>query len=241
MENYKKALYDSYLTTQNKNLYGDNSLAKIVARDPYLHHYYGRHAPENKSARVLDLGCGDGYIVYHLQQLGYTNVTGVDVSPEQVDEGIKMGVAGLVCGDFIDYLKSSEEQFDMIIAKDVLEHFTRQEVFDICLLISSKLAPGGKFLIQAPNGEGIFYTSVYYGDFTHEMAFTHHSLSQILLNTGFSKANFYPTGPLPVDIKGIIRYVLWSMYAFKLKFWKMVETGSWEGIFTQNIIAVAEK
>jgi hypothetical protein len=46
---------------------------------------------------------------------------------------------------------------------------------------------------------------------------------------------------VPKGIVATIRYLLWSLKVAQLKFWKMVETGSPKGIFTQNIIAVIEK
>jgi hypothetical protein len=63
----------------------------------------------------------------------------------------------------------------------------------------------------------------------------------VMLNTGFSDVKCYPTGPVPIGIKGHVRSVLWKFFVFRLKFWKMIETGSPAGIFTQNIIGVAEK
>jgi hypothetical protein len=114
-------------------------------------------------------------------------------------------------------------------------------VFDILIEISRVLKEGGKFIMQVPNGQGYFYTSIFYGDYTHEMAYTESSIRQVMLNTGFSGVNCYPTGPVPHGLVSTIRYVLWKMFVWRLRFWKMVETGNRAGIFTQNIIAVARK
>jgi cyclopropane fatty-acyl-phospholipid synthase-like methyltransferase len=40
----------------------------------------------DRSARILDLGCGHGVFIYFHREAGYTNVVGVDKSPEQVAE-----------------------------------------------------------------------------------------------------------------------------------------------------------
>jgi predicted TPR repeat methyltransferase len=239
MDKYKKIIYDNYISTHNRNLYGENSLARIKV--PAIRHYYGRHMPEDKNSRILEIGCGDGYFVHHLQQLGYENTWGVDVSPEQIERGRELEINNLRCGDFIEFLSNNEEEFDVIVAKDVIEHFTKEEAFEILLLINKNLKKGGRFLMQVPNGQGFFYSSIFYGDYTHEMAYTESSISQVMLNTGFSSVQCFPTGPVPYGVKSGIRYVLWSWLVLRLKFWKMVETGSPKGIFTQNIIAVAEK
>ncbi len=241
MKGYKKIIYDNYISNHNKKLYGENSLEKITAYFPVLNHYYGRHLPADKNMRILDLGCGDGNSVYWLQKLGYKNASGVDLSIEQIEKGRSMGIENLEQGDIIQFLSENKNQFDVIIAKDVIEHFTKDEVFEILQLINKNLKPAGRFIMQVPNGQGMFYTSVFYGDYTHEAAYTESSINQIILNTGFSRSNCYPTGPIPINLKGAIRSILWKLMVWKLKFWKMVETGSPKGIFTQNIIAVIDK
>jgi predicted TPR repeat methyltransferase len=241
MDKYKKIIYDNYISNHNKNLYGENSLSKIAAYAPALNHYYCRHLPQDKNARILDIGCGDGNFVYHLQQLGYKNASGIDVSEEQVAKGRSMGIQNLLCADLLQYLTDNKDLFDVIVAKDVIEHFTRDEVFEILFLVNKNLRKGGRFIMQVPNGQGMFYTSIFYGDYTHEMAYTESSINQVMLNTGFSSVRCYPTGPVPAGVVSRIRAVLWKLLVWKLKFWKMVETGSPRGIFTQNIIAVVEK
>ena len=241
MDKYKKKIYDNYITNHNKNLYGDMSLAKISAYFPVLDHYYGRHLPANKDAAILDIGCGDGNSVYWMQQRGYKNASGVDVSMEQIEKGKSMGINNLVSGDIVKYLADSKQQYDVILAKDVIEHFTRDEVFEILELVHKNLKEGGRFIMQVPNGQGIYYTSIFYGDYTHEMAYTASSINQVALNNGFKRTHCYPTGPVPKNLAGIIRSVLWKLKVTKVKFWKMIETGSPSGIFTQNIIAVMEK
>lgn len=241
MQPFKKVIYDSYISKHNKTLYGENTLERIRAYAPALNYYYCRHLPPSKDVRILDIGCGDGNFVYHMQQLGYANASGIDVSGEQIQKGKDMGITNLHQADLMEFLASADEAYDVITAKDVIEHFTRDEVFEILPHISRSLKPGGKFIMQVPNGQGMFYTSVFYGDYTHEMAYTESSISQVMLNTGFSGVHCFPTGPVPHGLVSRVRYFLWQLMVWRLKFWKMVETGNPKGIFTQNIISVAEK
>lgn len=44
--------------------------------------------PAEKEARIIDVGCGEGRVIYLLQRMGYTNATGVDISESQVRDEV---------------------------------------------------------------------------------------------------------------------------------------------------------
>ena len=241
MEQFKKIIYESYVSTHNRNLYGDMTIARIEGHFPVLNHHYKAHLPADKNARILDIGCGDGNLVYWLHKVGYPNAMGIDISGEQIAKGLQLGIKNLQEADLIAFLNSNTEKFDCVFARDVIEHFTRNEVFEILALISKNLKDNGRFIMQVPNGQGFFYTSVFYGDYTHEMAYTESSVNQVILNTGFKSSRCFPTGPVKKGLVSVIRYYLWQYKVATLRFWKMVETGNKRGIFTQNLIAVIDK
>lgn len=240
-EGFKEVLYANYQSTHSVPKYGNISLKNIRNNFSSWSYYYKPHLPKSKNATILDIGCGIGSFVYFLRELGYENVVGIDISKEQIDAGTKLGITGLRVEDLSTFLNAEGIRFDFIIARDVIEHFSRQEAFDLLVKISSVLNIGGKFLMQVPNGQGLFYTSIFYGDYTHEMAYTESSIRQLMTNCGFGKVACYPTGPVPHSFFSIIRSILWWLKVQQLKFWKMVETGSSRGIFTSNIISVSEK
>ena len=204
---------------------------------PVWRYYFKKLLPQSASANILDIGCGNGSFVLFLTESGYINSSGIDISEEQIEYGRSIGISSIKCADLHDFLKEKTATYDCIIARDVMEHLTRQEIFDTLLMINNALHPGGFFIMQAPNGEGIFYTSIFYGDFTHEIAFTESSLNQICRNTGFKSVNCFPTGPVPHGIISSIRYALWQLIVLKRKINKMIETGNYRVIFTQNLIA----
>jgi SAM-dependent methyltransferase len=216
-------------------------LSRIAKNFPVWNYHYSKILPAVKDARILDIGCGDGNFVYWFHALGYANAGGIDISREQIDAGNKMGIKNLFCGDLKEFLLKQDDQYDLIVARDVIEHFTKDEVFEILFLVNKHLQPGGKFVIQVPNGEGYFYTSIFYGDYTHEAAYTAGSVNQIALNTGYSASSCKPVGPAPIGFVSAVRFLLWKLKVMQLKFWKMVETGNPHGIFTQNLIAVLIK
>ncbi len=241
MEKFKEIIYKNYLSTHNKNLYGDRTIASLEISFPVLDYNYIKHLPADKNAAILDIGCGDGGFVYWLTKSGFTNALGIDISQEQIDKGNQLGITNIKCIDLIDFFNTSNQKFDFIIARDVIEHFTRNEVFEILTLIHKNLKEDGRFVMQVPNGQGIYFGSVFYGDYTHEMAYTVSSVNQVILNCGYRKSTCYPTGPVPYSLKSSIRFLLWNMKVARLKFWKMIETGNPTGIFTQNLIAVIDK
>lgn len=239
MRPFKEIIYQNYVKNHTRLLYGQDTLAHIEKQFPVWQHYFGKLLPSDKNAAILDIGCGTGSFVYFLQKIGYPRSQGIDVSVEQIETGRALGIEHIQCADLHTFLADKNEVYDCIIARDVLEHFTRQEIFEILFAVRAALRPGGCFVLQSPSGEGIFYTSIFYGDFTHEMAFTQSSLQQICRNTGFSRVECHPTGPVPKGLVSSIRWLLWQLIVLKTRFYKMVETGSSRGIFTQNLIAKA--
>ena len=118
-----------------------------------------RYAPHfshlNREAAILDLGCGHGRMLNYLRSRGYSNAQGIDISSEQIAiataDGLKAETA-----DIFEYLTNHPASFDLIIAIDVVEHFTKPELLSLFDLISVALKPIGTILIQTANGEGLF-------------------------------------------------------------------------------------
>ncbi|MBY0436487.1 MAG: class I SAM-dependent methyltransferase [Cyclobacteriaceae bacterium] len=238
---FKKIIYSKYVSNHNNFLYGQNSLASIRRHFSSWKYYFKELLPNEKQSTILDVGCGDGNFVYWLKQLGYSNASGIDLSPEQINSGLSMGITDIQVADVRNFLKERSSFFDFIIMRDVLEHFAKDQVFEILDLVFRSLKPSGSIMIQVPNGQGIFYTSIYYGDFTHEWAYTRSSLNQIFLNTGFRDVRCFEMGPAPVNTSGFIRLLFWRYKVLVNRFWKFVESGNSQGIFSSNIIALARK
>src|SRR5262249_16355815 len=107
------------------------------------------HLPNDRSARVIDLGCGQGGLVRQLSEAGYSQASGIDISPEQVALAHEAGIRGVELGDF--RLVFAVRSFDAVTATDFLEHLTRSEVLEAADLILKALTPGGVFIARVPN------------------------------------------------------------------------------------------
>ena len=238
---YREKLYSTYVSTHTAHLYGEATLEGIRRQFPVWKSYYGRFLPKDKAAEILDTGCGNGGFLWWLQQIGYKNSSGIDISQEQIQIARGLGIKNVECADLIGFLGSKQGYYDVIFVMDVIEHFNKNEILGILKLTFDSLNSGGEVIIQTPNGESLFSGRLGYGDFTHEVIFTKSSLNQILQATGFKDTEFYPMEPVPKGLKSAVRYLLWKGIETILKFYMAIETGSFSGIFTQNIIAVAKK
>lgn len=126
---FKEVIYNNYVRNHTRPLYGTETLDGIRKHFPVWDYYYGRLLPPNKDAQMLDIGCGKGSFVFYLQQRGYHRALGIDLSEEQVEYGRSLGISNILSADVHHFLSDKKGAYDCITAFDVLEHFTRQEVF----------------------------------------------------------------------------------------------------------------
>lgn len=236
---YKDALYDSYVSGHIAHRKGIADARALAIQSTIFDGHFGHLLPARRQ-KVADLGCGPGTLVAWLQTQGCAEVSGVDFSHEQVANAHALGVDNVVQGDIFDFLASNDD-FDLLFARDVIEHFDRQMVFDFLAAAHKALRPGGRLILQVPNAQSPYFGRVRYGDFTHELAFTGGSIRQILNAAGFSAVSIHPWRPVGFNLKSRVRAIVWRMLEPFLKFPIIIESGARETIVTMNLIAVAEK
>jgi hypothetical protein len=130
----------------------------------------------------------------------------------------------------------------MITALDLIEHFEKEEILELLGLIYRALKFNGKLLLSVPNAETLFAGSILYGDFTHEIAFTRSSLSQILRLSGFKEIKFLRTEPVIHNFKSLVRFLIWKFIKQLIKIYFLAATGSiGGGEYHQNISVLAMK
>ena len=241
--NYRARFYGTYVNAREQVL-APLTVDGLAPRAPYLRTMIRAHFPANKDSAILDLGCGHGAIIHFAREAGYHNIRGVDGSPEQVAAAQRLGIEGVEQGDLLEALRAqADASLDMIIAFDVIEHFTRDELLGFVDAVQRALRPGGWWLIHVPNGESPFFGTIRYGDLTHELAFTRTSIAQLLLSSNFTKVSCYEDTPVPHGVKSAARWALWKAIRGMLRFYIVVETGDArdQHIFSQNLLAVAVK
>jgi SAM-dependent methyltransferase len=107
---------------EGDNRYDLETRRRIEARNPELIREV--FAPE----RVLDLGCGPGFLMQFLHELGI-DVEGIDYAPASKD------LAPPVMRDRIRIASIAEphvepQSFDLVVCREVLEHMTVPQVHD---------------------------------------------------------------------------------------------------------------
>jgi len=213
-------------------------------RAPYLMRVIRRYFPPERSARVLEIGCGHGALLYFARRAGYTQLHGIDTSPEQVAAAVRLGIADVEQGDLLQALRRTPaNSCDVVVAFDVLEHFTKHELLDVVDEVHRVLTVGGRWIIHAPNGESPFVGSVRYGDFTHELAFTRESMTQLLLASAFAEVRCFEDAPVVHGVPSALGWVAWKGMRALLRLYVAAETGN-PGracIFSQNFLTVALK
>jgi SAM-dependent methyltransferase len=160
--------------------------------------------PEDRHAKILDVGCGMGHFIQRLLSKGYTNVSGVEVSPEQADfcrEKVTKNV--FLTADVVGFLSERPESLDCIVLLDVIEHLPRDLVIPTLSAIFNALKPGGSFVVKTGNLASLSGMFIRYIDFTHESGFTENSLRQVLRAVGFKE----------IDVRGnVARVYSWRSY-----------------------------
>ena len=241
-KNYRDYIYGNYSDTLIvKQITGDLKRERMLIAK-YFQKNYLPYMPNNKNCRVLDLGCGLGNYIYAAQIHGYKNIIGVDASKSVIDFCRKEGFE-CVLSDAKTYLQDKENLFDVIIFNDVIEHFTRDELFDILFLLRKSLKKKGRIIIKTMNQSNpITGISSMYLDLTHETGFTEISMRQVLMAASFKKvktvgADIY-ISPVPfvyiLKIIAKINNFIW--YMFNCLYGRTTVK-----IFEKNMIAIAYK
>lgn len=123
-----------------------------TAINPPRFDYFRRQLPTPQGLRVLDVGCGGGYLSEQLAELG-CEVTGVDASVPSLEAARRHAASQ---GLRIDYregraeaLPFADASFDVVCCCDVLEHV--DDVGAVIAEIARVLKPGGLFFYDTIN------------------------------------------------------------------------------------------
>ena len=242
-DNYRIRIYGAYVTGRDKPL-APASLGGLGLRAHHLRKLIRKHFPPETDAAILDLGCGHGALLHFARTEGYTNIRGVDGSPEQLEAAAALGIEGVEQVDVMEALaRQPRDSLDCVASVDLIEHFKRDELLALVDEVYRVLRPGGRWIVHAPNAESPFGMRILYGDFTHELAFTRASVSQLLLSSGFSRVHCFEDQPIPHGVRSLARWMIWKCIRVFLRLYIAAETGNdgRNAILTQNLLAVALK
>lgn len=237
-----KDLYENYVQGHLNLRKGiPRSLRDLRVNSKAFNQHFSKFLPKNKDARIVDLGCGYGVLVWWLvNEKNYTNVSGVDLSGSQIRLGKSLFDGDIQKADIFSWLRTQKKMsVDLIVLRDVLEHIEKDYVIELLRLCRRVLRKNGSLLIQTVNGDSPSHGKVLYGDFTHITAYTSSSLSQVLMEAGFAHVRFAPWRPARQG-KGLLRYLVWLLVEQLIRLILFAEGGKFRRIVTVNLISVAK-
>lgn len=95
--------------------------------------------PNNKNSSILDFGCGTGSFLKKLNSVGYTDLSGVEISETKPSSASDC---------FVITKTIPKRKYDVILMMDVLEHIEDDSA--ALIKIKSHLKPGGILLLSVP-------------------------------------------------------------------------------------------
>jgi SAM-dependent methyltransferase len=241
LSDYRQCIYDQYLSKKVRPG-GEAFSAKEYQRWAEAATSRLRDwLPADHHTPVLDLGCGPGNFLFLMEKLSYTNLTGVDLSGEQIEMARQWCPRStLIHGDVKEFLAGHPGKFGLITGFDIIEHFAKKDILPFIRQIAKALYPGGRVILQTPNAESPWGLMHRYHDFTHEIAFDPHSLAHVLRLNGFTDFQTRECGPHAHGIKSLIRFFVWRLIRVGLLIWNLAETGgAGSGVYTRNFILTA--
>ncbi|MEK7481295.1 MAG: class I SAM-dependent methyltransferase [Patescibacteria group bacterium] len=98
-------------------------------------------------AAVLEVGCSGGVLLHDLRARGFTQLVGIDISPQAVQCCRTRGLDGVQQAD-ARALPFPDETFDIVVASDILEHLPDAD--SAVAEWRRVLKPGGQLIVFVP-------------------------------------------------------------------------------------------
>lgn len=141
--------YDRYLRYANEILNKEKPLEYLAEEEDI---YWGIKAyldkQAKKSLKILDVGCGFGYLTYALAKEGH-DVRGLDISNIAVEQARKRYGDLFICSEVQEYARQVGPIYDIVISTEVIEHIPNVKSFLSSL--TQLLGTNGKIILTTPN------------------------------------------------------------------------------------------
>ena len=169
----------------------------------------------DRPQRILDVGCGNGYIAGHYLARG-NKVVGIDLSAQGIELARKTYPGGrfeVIEADEQVLEKLGEEPFDVVISTEVVEHLYSPRPFARGCFAA--LRPGGRCILSTPYHGYLKNLAVaVLGKFDqhasplwdggHIKLWSYNTLSTLLKEVGFVNIQFRGAGRVPYLWKSML-------------------------------------
>lgn len=173
----------------------------VAAHDGYAGYagwkgWQGRFAPSEREARyfaaefagsslagqrLLEIGFGNGSFLAWARAQG-AQVRGLEHDQAMCEAGRRAGfdVANRTLGELV----ADGQEYDLIVAFDVLEHWDGAELVANFASLHALLAAGGRFIARFPNGHSPFGRIYQHGDFSHKSTLSTYKIEYLAQLSG---------------------------------------------------------
>jgi len=177
----KLKFYNEWLYTAHIYDEGDSPMHKTLTAKVVKDYVDPLNLPKN--AKILDLGCGPGYFLDEMKERGYTDLTGVTLSPGDIEICEKNGHT--IKKYDLSFLPQKDGYFDESVDFIFLRHALEHSPYPIFSLMEYNrvLKQFGRIYIEVPAPDC---------DRRHEYNLNHYSilgekqLAALLERTGFN-------------------------------------------------------
>ena len=155
--------------------------------------------------RILEMGFGDGAFLDWARASGHS-VAGSEIRIEAIE-------AAKSRGHEVYHGIPSIEPVDLIVALDVFEHLTNEQMLDFLVAADRLLKPRGLIVARFPNGSSPFFGHYHHGDATHQRPLTASLVQQVALMRGFELVKAVNPRPVPAGAASALK--AWLAYRLR--------------------------
>ena len=177
---------------EHQNKTNDRRHPWELARLEVVYSFINKHFTAESESNILDVGCGDTFVVSELQKrMPTSNFFAIDTafSNEMINTFHQEGISLF---QNIDNLESKIEKADLVLLMDVIEHIEDDKAFLIDLISKNYIKNDSLFLITVPAYQSLF--SAHDVFLKHYRRYSRKQLINTLKSTGFEiikSGNFF--------------------------------------------------
>jgi SAM-dependent methyltransferase len=236
--------------THHYRKWHDDSDAHAAEMSRHFQRLLGPHLPTATDRAALDVGCGTGFALLALRDLGFADVHGIDRDEGQAAAARSRSLDVTVVDDSIAWLRARRGQFGLVLCLDVIEHVPVDVQLAFVAALLDALAPDGRLICTVPNANAALAARWRYIDWTHTSSFTEHSLDLLLHSAGFRRIRILPgevtrTVRFPwLPRKASLTFLAWRFFRAMRRLELMAELGAEQARhipLSLNLMAVASR
>ena len=181
----KLKFYNEYLYTAHIYDEGDSQMHKNLTTEVVKSYVDPLNLPKN--AKILDLGCGPGYFLDEMKARGYTDLTGVTLSPGDIKLCESKGHT--IKKYDLSFIPQKDGYYDESVDFVFLRHALEHSPYPIFSLMEYNriLKQGGKIYIEVPAPD---CDRKHEYNLNHYSIFGHNQLAALLMRSGFDIEKF---------------------------------------------------